>query len=51
VQVDPIKLMLKAPGKKRLKLKCDILNSNCAFKFSLRRFIKEGVEVCIATPG
>jgi len=29
---------LKAPGTKRLKLKCDILLSTCAFKFNLRRY-------------
>jgi hypothetical protein len=40
VQVDPIKPTLKAPGTKRLKLKFDILLSNFAFKFNLRRYIK-----------
>ena len=34
--------MLKAPGTKRLKLKCDIPVLNFAFKFNLRRY-KEGV--------
>jgi hypothetical protein len=29
---------LKPPGTKRLKLKCDILLSNSAFKFNLRRY-------------
>ena len=38
VQVDPIKPKLKAPGAKRLKLKCDILLSIFAFKFNLRRY-------------
>jgi hypothetical protein len=41
VQVDPIKPTLKAPGTKRLKLKCDLLLSNFAFKFNLRRYTKE----------
>jgi hypothetical protein len=39
VQVDPIKPKLKPPGTKRLKLKCDILLSNSAFKVNLRRYI------------
>jgi hypothetical protein len=38
VQVDPIQAELKPPGTKRLKLKCDILLSTYAFKFSLRRY-------------
>jgi len=38
VQVDSIKLMLTAPGTKRLKLKYDTLLSNFAFKFNLRRY-------------
>jgi hypothetical protein len=41
VQVDPIKLTLKAPGTKILKLGCDVLISSFAFKFNLRCFIKE----------
>ena len=40
VQVDPMKPKLKPPGTKRLKLKCDILLSTSAFKFSLRRYTK-----------
>jgi len=36
VQVFPIKPKLKPPGTKRLKLKCDVLLSNYAFKFNLR---------------
>jgi hypothetical protein len=36
VQVDPIKPKLKPPGTKPLKLKCDIMLSNIAFKFNLR---------------
>ena len=39
VHVDPIEPKLKAPGAKRLKLKCDRLLSTCAFKFNLRRYI------------
>ena len=38
VQVDPIKPTLKAPGTKRLKLKCDEPLSNFAFNFNLRRY-------------
>jgi len=38
VQVEPMKLMLRAPGTQRLKLKCDEPLSNCAFKFNLRRY-------------
>jgi hypothetical protein len=38
VQVDPIKPPLKAPGNKRLKLRCDIMLSNFAVKFKLRRY-------------
>ena len=39
MQVDPIKPALKATASERLKLKCDDLLSNFAFKFSLRRYI------------
>ena len=38
MQVDPIKPMLKPPGTKHLKLKCDGLLSSFAFKFNLRRY-------------
>ena len=38
MQVDPLKPTLKPPGAKRLKLKCDMLLSTAAFKFSLRRY-------------
>ena len=38
VQVDPIKPTLKAPVSRSLKLKCDELLSNVAFKFNLRRY-------------
>jgi len=41
VQLDPIKPTLKAHGTKRLKLKLDILLSNFAFKFNLRRHTME----------
>ena len=40
MQVDPIKPTLKAPGTKRLNLKCDELLSSFAFEFNLRRYIK-----------
>jgi len=35
-----MKPKLKAPGTKRLTLKCDEPLSNFAFKFNLRRYIK-----------
>ena len=38
VQIDPMKPSLKAHGTKRLQLKFDILLSNFAFKFNLRRY-------------
>ena len=38
VQVDPIKLTLKVPGTKRLKLKHDEPLSKFAFEFNLRRY-------------
>jgi hypothetical protein len=38
VQVDPIKLTLKAPEIKQLKLSSDEPPSNFAFKFNLRRY-------------
>ena len=38
VQVEPMKLMWKAPGTIRLKLKYDKLLSSFAFKFDLHRF-------------
>jgi hypothetical protein len=42
-----MKPTLKAPGTKRLKLKCDMLLSTSAFKFNLRRYAL-GVDVnCI----
>jgi len=44
VQVDPIKITLKPPGNKRLKLKCDQLLSNSAFKFNLRRSNKGNMK-------
>jgi len=40
VQVDSIKPTLKAPEIKLLKLECDDLRLNFAFKFNLRRYIK-----------
>jgi hypothetical protein len=41
VQVEPIKPALKAPGSERLKLNCDDVLSNFAFKFNLRRYNTE----------
>jgi hypothetical protein len=38
-----MKPTLKPTGIKRLKLKCDILLSTSAFKFNLRRYIKEAI--------
>jgi hypothetical protein len=38
VQVEPLKHVLKPPGAKRPKLKCDILLSTYAFNFNLRRY-------------
>ena len=45
VHVDPIKPTLRAPGIKRLKLKCDKLRSTFAFKFNLRRYTKAAAQV------
>ena len=36
-----MKLKLKPPGTKRLKLKCDTLLSTSAFKSNLRRYTKD----------
>jgi hypothetical protein len=43
---------VKPPGTKRLKLKCDILLSNCSFEIKLRRYTKDrgsgpGKKLCI----
>jgi len=38
VQVDPMKLTLKAPGTKHSKLQYDVQLSNFAFKSNLRRY-------------
>jgi hypothetical protein len=52
VQVDSIKLKLKLPGSKSLKLKCDILLSTLAFKFKLRRYtLERGVRENPASRG
>ena len=40
MQVDPIKLTLKAPGTKHLKQKCVQPSSKVAFNFNLRRYTK-----------
>ena len=44
-----MKPTLKAPGIKRLKLKCDTLLSNFAFNFNLRRYIEglDGADVFV----
>ena len=39
-----MKFMLKAPGTKRLKLKCDTLLSSFALKFNLRRYMSADYE-------
>jgi hypothetical protein len=44
VQLDPIKPMLKLPGTKRSRLKCDESLSESAFKFKLRRYTKEAAS-------
>jgi hypothetical protein len=46
VQVDPIRPRLKPPGTKRLKLNCDVLRSNSAYKFSLRRYTSGSKSGC-----
>ena len=46
VHVDPLKLTLKAPGSKRLKLKYDLLLSSVAFNFNLHRY-----TLAILAPG
>jgi len=38
-----MQLMLKGPGAKRLKLRCDTLLSSFAFNFNLRRYKMEAV--------
>jgi hypothetical protein len=46
VQVDPMKPKLKPPGTRRLKVKCQIMISTFAFKFKLRRYMKELAWAC-----
>jgi hypothetical protein len=46
VQADPIKLTLKPPGTKYLKVKYDILLSISAYKFNLRRY-NPGATRCV----
>ena len=41
MHVEPLKLMLKAPGTKRSKLICDVLLSTSGFKFNLRRYTED----------
>jgi len=38
VRVEAMKLILKVPGTKRLKLKCRMLLSSIGFNFKLRRY-------------
>ena len=47
MQVDPMTPMLKAPGTKLLKVKCDKLLSRFAFNFNLHRYSEELREHCI----
>ena len=50
MQVDPIKPKLKAPGTKRLQLKCDEPLSSSAFKFNLRRYnVVSNIDVMTET--
>ena len=42
MQVDPIQPTLKAPVSESLKLRCDELLSNVAFKFIFRRYSEDG---------
>ena len=44
MEVDPANPMSKAPGTKRLKLKCDELLTNFASSFNLRRYTKVEAE-------
>ena len=43
-----MKPMLKPPGTRHLKLKCDILVSTFAFKFNLRRYTTVAVAAGVA---
>ena len=44
MQVDPIKLTLKAPGSERLKLKYDNPLSDFPLSFDLRRYMTEAAR-------
>ena len=46
MQVDPVKPTLKAPGTKRLKLKCDEPLSDFAFNFNMRRCNEACIKNC-----
>ena len=48
MRVDPIKPTVKPNGTKRLKLKCDILLSNFALNFNLRRYSPVSVNLSAA---
>jgi hypothetical protein len=50
VQVDCIRLTLKPPGTKRLKLRYDEAPSIFAFKFNLRRYTSGAVGVAVTLP-
>ena len=47
MQVDPIKATLKAPESMHLKLIYDGPLSNFAFKFDLRRYSEEDIDIAI----
>jgi len=51
VQVDSVKPMLKPPGAKHFKLKCDILLSTVAFDSNLRRYMTAVQEFRLHEPG
>jgi hypothetical protein len=46
-----MKPTLKAHGTKRLKLKFDILLSNFAFKFNLRRYTTDAIQAIFKARG
>ena len=46
VQVEPIKLLMKAPGTKRENLKCEEPLSNFAFKFNLHPYTTACPRCC-----
>ena len=51
MQVDPVNPTLKAPGSMRWTLKYDVLLSNFAFNFHLRRYINAfGADLILTDP-